>query len=67
MIDLHQGFTKDELKDLPPSAASVAIAQLEVAADLARGKVKRAARKQLGTFRMLGDVVRDAIRQRHKR
>lgn len=64
MLDLHQGFTGDELKDVPPTIGSLAMTQLEVAATLARGQVRRAARQQVGALRLAGELMRNAIKGR---
>jgi hypothetical protein len=64
MLDLHQGFTGDELKDVPPTSGSLALSQLEVAATLARGQVRRAARQQFGALRLAGELMRNAVKQR---
>ncbi|HEX2574413.1 MAG TPA: hypothetical protein VH877_32995 [Polyangia bacterium] len=64
MLDLHQGFTGDELKDVPPTIGSLALSQIEVAATLARGQVRRAARQQVGALRLAGELMRNAIKGR---
>lgn len=64
MFDLHQGFTGDELKDVPPTIGALALSQLEVAATLARGQVRRAARQQFGTLRLAGELMRNAVKER---
>lgn len=64
MLDLHQGFTGDELKDVPTTIGSLAMSQLEVAATLARGQVRRAARQQFGALRLAGELMRNAVKER---
>ena len=64
MIDLHQGFSGHELRDVAPTVASVAVVQLDAATALLRGELKRAARGQWAAARLLGQVVLRGIRER---
>src|SRR5262249_52281486 len=61
MIDLHQGMTGEELRELKPGLGSVAMLQLEVMSTLMRGGWKNAARKQAGTWWLLGKRAGGAL------
>jgi hypothetical protein len=61
MIDLHQGFTGRELEEVAPTIGSVAVVQLDATMALARGQLRRAARGQLATYRLLAKVVSDVV------
>ena len=64
MIDLHQGFSGRELDEVPPTLTSLAVVQLDAAAALARGQLRRAAREQLAAARLLGQALVQAVRER---
>ena len=64
MIDLHQGFSGRELEEVPPTLASLAVVQLDAAAALARGELRRAAREQLAAARLVGRAVVASVRER---
>ena len=64
MIDLHQGFSGGELKEIAPTVASVAVVQLDAAMALARGQLRRAARGQVAAARLLGQVFWRGMRER---
>ena len=64
MIDLHQGFSGRELDEVPPTLTSLAVVQLDAAAALARGQLRRAAREQLAAARLLGQALVHAVRER---
>ncbi len=64
MIDLHQGFSGHELKEVEPTVASVAVVQLDAAMALAKGEIKRAAREQVAAARLLGQVIWRGLRER---
>ena len=64
MIDLHQGFSGQELVDVAPTVTSVAVVQLDAALALARGQWKRAAREQMTAARLLGQVFWRGVRER---
>lgn len=64
MIDLHQGFSGRELEEVAPTLGSLAVVQLDAAAALARGQLKRAARLQLASARLLGRALFAEVRQR---
>jgi hypothetical protein len=57
MIDLHQGFSGGELREVAPSISSVALVQLDAATALSRGQLRRAARGQLAAARLFSQVV----------
>ena len=61
MIDLHQGVTGEELRDVEPGLGAVALAQLDVVDALIKGEWKRAARKQAGAWVLLGRVALAAV------
>jgi hypothetical protein len=67
MIDLHQGFSGRELDEVPATLTSLAVVQLDAAAALARGQIKRAARGQLAAARLLGRAIIDSVRERLRR
>jgi hypothetical protein len=67
MIDLHQGFSGRELEEVPATLASLAVVQLDAAAALARGQIKRAARGQIAAVRLLGRAIVQSVRERIKR
>jgi hypothetical protein len=67
MIDMHQGFSGRELADTPPSWATVALQQLEVATAVTRGQLKRAAQGQLTTARLAGELLLHGLRARFKK
>ncbi len=67
MIDLHQGFSGRELDEVPPTLASLAVVQLDAAAALARGEIKRAARGQLAAARIVGRAIVQGLRERLRR
>ena len=67
MIDLHQGMTGEELRDLKPGLGSVAMLQLEVMSTLMRGNWKSAARKQAGTWWLLAKTVASALVPKRER
>jgi len=64
MIDLHQGFTGHELKDVEPTVTSVAVVQLDAAVALARGQLRRAVRGQWAAARLLTQVLVRGLRER---
>jgi hypothetical protein len=64
MIDLHQGFSGGELREVSPTIASLALVQLDAATALTRGQLRRAARGQLAAARLLGRVVLRGLRDR---
>jgi hypothetical protein len=64
MIDLHQGFSGRELDEVPPTLASLAVVQLDVATALARGELRRAARGQLAAWRLAGQALVATVRER---
>jgi len=64
VIDLHQGFSGRELDEVPPTLTSLAVVQLDAAAALARGQLRRAAREQLAAARLLGQALVHAVRER---
>lgn len=64
MIDLHQGFSGGELKEVSPTLASLAVVELDVATALARGQLRRAARGQLAAARLFGQMVWNGVRER---
>ncbi|HJZ84542.1 MAG TPA: hypothetical protein VKN99_05190 [Polyangia bacterium] len=57
MIDLHQGVTGEELRELEPGLGSVALAQLDSLGSLLKGDLGAAARKQVDTWRLLGRAL----------
>jgi len=57
VIDLHQGMTGEELRDVKPGFGGVALSQLDVMSTLFRGDWKGAARKQAGTWMLLAKTV----------
>jgi hypothetical protein len=67
MIDLHQGFSGGELKEVSATLGSVAVVQLDAAMALARGQLRRAAREQLAAYRLLGQAVVRGVRERFLR
>ena len=67
MIDLHQGFSGRELADVPPTLTSLAVVQLDAAAALARGELRRAARGQLAAARLMGRAIVQGVRERFRR
>ena len=67
MIDLHQGFSGRELEDVPPTLTSLAVVQLDAAAALARGELRRAAREQVAAARLLGRAIVHNMRERFRR
>lgn len=64
MIDLREGFSRQELDHVPPTLTSVAVVQLDAATALARGEVGRAARDQLAAARLLGRALVRGVRER---
>lgn len=64
MFDMHQGFTGEETRDLPPSVGTIAMAQLEVASRLVRGEWRAAARAEIGAVRVAASLLRDGVRKR---
>jgi hypothetical protein len=64
MLDLHQGFTGDEAESAPATVSSLAVAQLEVASALSKGRFREAAAQQLAAWRLLGRVAAATVRQR---
>ena len=64
MIDLHQGFSGRELKEVSATLGSVAVVQLDAAMALARGQLRRAARGQLAAYKLLGRVVVEGLKER---
>ena len=50
MIDLHQGTTGEELRELRPGLGSVALAQLDVVGALLKGQLALAARTVAGAY-----------------
>ena len=67
MIDLHQGFTGRELKEVSATLGSVAFVQLDATMALARGQLRRAARGQLAAYKLLAKMVSDGLKQRLSR
>jgi hypothetical protein len=67
VIDLHQGMTGEELRDVKPGLGGVAMSQLEVMAALARGDWKGAARKQAGTWLLLARTAFDRLKTKRQR
>jgi hypothetical protein len=67
VIDLHQGMTGEELRDVKPGLGGVAMSQLEVMAALARGNWKDAARKQAGTWVLLARTVAGRLKAKRQR
>ncbi|HXU70413.1 MAG TPA: hypothetical protein VN947_13845 [Polyangia bacterium] len=67
MIDLHQGFSGRELDEVPPTLTSLAVVQLDAAAALARGEIRRAAREQVAAARLLGRAIVQGVRERFRR
>lgn len=66
MIDLHQGFSGRELEEVPPTLASLAVVQLDVATALSRGELRRAAREQLAAWRLCGQAIVAGLRERFR-
>jgi len=64
MIDLHQGFSGHELREVEPTVASVAVVQLDAAMALAKGQLRRAAHGQWAAARLLGEVLWRGVRER---
>jgi hypothetical protein len=64
MIDLHQGFSGRELDEAPATLASLAVVQLDAAAALVRGELKRAARAELAAARLVGRAIMQSVRER---
>ncbi len=64
MIDLHQGFSGNELAEAPPTLATLAVVQLDAAGGLMRGQIARAARGQWAAARLLGQALARELRQR---
>lgn len=68
MFDLHQGFTNEEGDEQAPSAQAVAMAQLDAASALSKGRVRDAAVQQARAARLLGRLALARLRERlHKR
>jgi len=67
MIDLHQGFSGRELKEVSATLGSVAVVQLDAAMALARGQLRRAARGQLAAYKLLGQVLVNGVKDRFVR
>lgn len=67
MFDLHQGFTDEEQGEAPATVGAVALAELDVASSLARGRYRVAARQQLAAWKLLGQVAAEAVRDKLKR
>jgi hypothetical protein len=67
VIDLHQGFSGRELEEAPATLTSLAVVQLDAAAALARGEIKRAARIELAAARLLGRAIVQSVRERIRR
>jgi hypothetical protein len=63
VIDLHQGTTGDELRELEPGWGAVAMLQLEVWNALAKCQLKRAAAGQLATWRLAGRTLLRTLRR----
>ena len=66
MIDLHQGMTGEELREMKPGLGQVAMAQLDTVSSFLRGDLKAAARKQAGTWMLLGKTVLARLRPRQR-
>jgi hypothetical protein len=64
MIDLHQGFSGRELKEVAPTIGSVAVVQLDAAMALARGQLRRALRGQLAAYKLLVRVAAEGLKER---
>ena len=64
MIDLHQGFSGRELKEVSATLGSVAVVQLDATMALARGQFRRAARGQLAAYKLLGRAVVEGLKER---
>jgi hypothetical protein len=62
MIDLHQGMTGEELREVKPGLGGVAMAQLDALSTLLRGQWKQAALKQAGTWRLLARTALARVR-----
>jgi hypothetical protein len=62
MIDLHQGFSGAELKEVSPTLTSLLVVQLDAASALLRGQLRRAARAEWAAARLLGRLVRERVR-----
>jgi hypothetical protein len=67
MIDLHQGFSGRELRDVPPTLGSLAVVQLDAATALANGQLRRAARGQWAAARLLGRALAHEVHKRLQR
>ena len=67
MIDLHQGFSGRELEEVPPTLTSLAVVELDVAAALARGQLRRAARAQWAAARLCAQAIVRSARERLSR
>jgi hypothetical protein len=64
MLDLHQGFTGEEAEDAPATVSSLAVAQLEVASSLIKGRFSQAALQQVAAWRLLGRVAAATVKQK---
>ena len=64
MIDLHQGTTGEELREVKPGLGAVALAQLDVVDAVLKGNWRGAARKQAGAWVLLGKAVAATLRRR---
>lgn len=60
MIDLHQGFSGEELRDLAPSPYAIAMVQLDATAALLSGRIRRAIGLELTAVRLLFSALRGA-------
>ena len=67
VIDLHQGMTGEELRDVKPGLGVVALSQLDVMSTLFRGDWKGAARKQAGTWLLLAKTVAGRLKPKRQR
>jgi hypothetical protein len=64
VIDLHQGFSGRELEEVPATLTSLAVVQLDAAAALVRGEIRRAARVELAAARLTVRVLVRSVRER---
>jgi hypothetical protein len=64
MIDLHQGFSGGELKEVSATLGSVAVVQLDATMALARGQLRRAARGQLAAYKLIGRAFVEGLKER---
>jgi hypothetical protein len=61
MIDLHQGFSGNEMREMKPGVGSVAFAQIDVWTAALKGQWWLAVRRQVQTWQLIGRVAWAAL------